>query len=164
MASTAMNKKHFHFGSDFKIFLMSMIFKMQITILKNDLKGLILGTDTDKIYCFLGFGDPPARMHPPCHFYLLFSYCPTNPSYTNMFNQYIYMAVEDRKSANLFVLSDQWNSYNYVKESGSANQPKEMDVEKVVTVSEEGMFIKSTVEKATEITKDDAKPSNMRRT
>ena len=34
-------------------------------------------------------------------------------------------------------------------------QPKEKDVEKVGTASEEGTLIKSTLEKATEISKDD---------
>ena len=41
-----------------------------------------------------------------------------------------------------------------LKESDSAVQPKEKDVEKVRTASEEGTLIKPTVEKATEITKD----------
>ena len=42
-------------------------------------------------------------------------------------------------------------------EAGSAVQSKEKDVEKVVTDSEVGTLIKSTLEKAIEITKDDAK-------
>ena len=96
---------------------------MQI-ILKIDSKGLILGTVTDKLYSFLGFGDPSARVHPPCHLYLLSYYCLTNPSYINMFNHYIYLAVDDRKSANTFVghvLNDEWNPYHYLNESGFAN-------------------------------------------
>ena len=39
----------------------------------------------------------------------------------------MYLAVEDKKSANTFVghvQSDEWTAYNYEKESGSANQPK----------------------------------------
>ena len=87
MASMEMNMKHLRFGSHFGIFLVSMICKMQIIILKNDPKDLILGTDTDKLYSFLLFGDPPTRVHPPCRLYLLSYYFPTNPSYTNMFNR-----------------------------------------------------------------------------
>ena len=131
---------------------------MQIIVLKNNSKELILRTDNDKLYSFLGFGDLPARVHPPCHLYLLYCYCPMNASYTNMFNNYMYLAVEDRKSANLFVghvLSDEWNPYHYVKKS--ANKSKEKDVEKVGKASEEGTLIKSTVDKATKIAKDDAK-------
>ena len=45
------------------------------------------------------------------------------------------------------VLSDQLNPYHYVKESGSANQPNEQDVGKVVSVSKKRTLIKSTVEK-----------------
>ena len=52
MASMEMNKEHFYFH-DFKIFLISIIYKMQIIVLKNDIKGLILRTDTDKLYPFL---------------------------------------------------------------------------------------------------------------
>ena len=72
----------------------------------------------------------------------------------------MYLAVDDTKSVNPFVghvLSDEWNPYHYEKESGSLNQPKEKDLEKSGTVSEEGTLIKSTVEKAAEITKDDVK-------
>ena len=133
---------------------------MQIIVIRNDSKGLILGTVTDKLYSFLEFGDPPARVHPSCHVLLLSYYCPTNPSYTNMFNNHMYLAIEDRKSANPFVghvLSDEQNPYHYVKESGSVVQPKEKDVEMVGTASEEGALIKSSVEKAAEITKDDTK-------
>ena len=46
------------------------------------------------------------------------------------------LAVEDRKSANPFVgheLSDEWNPYHYVKESGSVNEPKK-DVKRMVQV------------------------------
>ena len=81
---------------------MSMIYKMKIIVLKNDSNDLILGIDFDKLYSFLGFGDPVARVHPPCHLYLLSYYCPMNPSYTIMFN-HMYLEVEDRKSANPFV-------------------------------------------------------------
>ena len=69
------------------------------------------------------------------------------------------MVVEDRKSANSFVdhvLSDNLNPYYYEKGSSSAVQPKEKDVEKVGTVSEEGTLIKFNVEKAPNITKYDA--------
>ena len=72
----------------------------------------------------------------------------------------MYLAIEEKKSATLFVdhvLSDEWNPYCYVKESGSAVQPKENDVGKVGAASEEGALIKSTVEKAAEITKDNSK-------
>ena len=71
----------------------------------------------------------------------------------------MYLAVEDRKSANPFighVLSDEWNPYYYVKESGSA-VPKEKDVKKFGTDYKERTLIKFTVEKATEIISDDAK-------
>ena len=37
---------------------MSMIYKMQIIVHKNDSKGLILGADTEKLYSFLVLGDP----------------------------------------------------------------------------------------------------------
>ena len=49
------------------------------------------------------------------------------------------------------MLSDEWNSYYYEKESGSAVQSKEKNVEKVGTCFEWCTFI------ATEITKDDVK-------
>ena len=42
MTSYEMNKKCYHFGGDFEICLMSMIYKMQIIVIKNDSKGLIL--------------------------------------------------------------------------------------------------------------------------
>ena len=71
MTSSEMNKKHFFVGGDFEIFLMSMIYKMKIIVLQSDSKGIILGTDTDKLYSFLGFRDSPARVYPPCHLYLL---------------------------------------------------------------------------------------------
>ena len=133
---------------------------MQIIVLKNDWKCLILGTNTDKLYSFVKLGDSQAIVHPSCNLYLLSYYCPINPSYTNMFNHYMYLAVEDRKSENPYVghvLSDKLNTYHYVKEAGSAKQLKEKDVKKVGTASEEGTLIKSTVEKATEISKDDSK-------
>ena len=47
MVSMEMNKEHFHFGVVFEIFLVSMIYKMQINVPKNYSKGLILGTHTD---------------------------------------------------------------------------------------------------------------------
>ena len=68
----------------------------------------------------------------------------------------MYLAVEDRKSTYPFVghvLSDKWKPY---QESGSVNQPKENDVEKLSTVSKEGTWIKSIVEKASKFTKNDA--------
>ena len=71
----------------------------------------------------------------------------------------MYLAVEDRKSVNLlvgYVMSAEWDPYYYEKESGFVVQPKEKDVKKVGIASEKGTHIKSTVEKATEITKDDA--------
>ena len=71
MASTEMNKEHICFGGDFEIRLMSIIYKMQIIVLKNDLKGLTLGTNTDKLYSFFQFRGPLTRVHPPCHLYLL---------------------------------------------------------------------------------------------
>ena len=55
MTSAEMNKEHFCFGGDFEIFLMSMIYKMQIIFLKNDLKDLVLGINTHELYSFLGF-------------------------------------------------------------------------------------------------------------
>ena len=64
MALTEINKEHFRFGGDFEIFLMGTIYKMQIIVLKNDVKALILGTDTDKLYPFLEFGNPSTRVHP----------------------------------------------------------------------------------------------------
>ena len=50
MASTEMNKENYCFGGDFEIFSLSMIYKMQIIVLKNDSKGLTLRTDTEKLY------------------------------------------------------------------------------------------------------------------
>ena len=97
MTSTDMNKKHFRFGGDFEIFSMNNIHRMQIIVLKNDSKGLILETDTEKLYSILELGDPPRRVHPSCHLYLLSYYGPVNPSYTNMLNHYMYLAVQDRK-------------------------------------------------------------------
>ena len=83
-----------------------------------------------------------------------------NPSYQNTFNYYIFLVVEDRKSANPsvgHVMIAEWDSFYCEKESSSAVQHKEKDVEKVEASSEEGTQIKSTVEKDTEISKDDAK-------
>ena len=77
-----------------------------------------------------------------------------------MFNHYMNLAVEDWKSATVFVghvMTDELNSHHYVNESGSAVQPKEKDVEKVETASKEDTLIKSTVEKPAEITMDDSK-------
>ena len=90
MESTEMNKEYYYFGGDFEVFLMSIIYKVQIIILKNDSKGLILGTDTGNFSSFFGFGDPPARVHPPCPLYLFSYYCATNQSYISMFNHYMY--------------------------------------------------------------------------
>ena len=94
MTFTEMNNEHCCFGGGYGIFLISMINKMQIIVVKNDLKNLIVGTENDKLYSFLGYGDPPARVHPPCHLYLLSYYCLTNPSFTNMFNHIMYVAVK----------------------------------------------------------------------
>ena len=44
MASTQMNKEHYHFGGDSEIFLMNMIYKMQIIVHKQNSKSLILGS------------------------------------------------------------------------------------------------------------------------
>ena len=66
----------------------------------------------------------------------------------------MYLAVKDRKSANLFVahvLSDEWNTYHYIMESGFANEPKEKNKQKVGTVAKKVSVIKSTVDKASEI-------------
>ena len=71
-----------------------------------------------------------------------------NPSYQNYFNHYMYLGVEDRKSANPYVghvMSADWDPYYYEKDSNSAMQPKEMDVENIGAASEEGTFIKFTV-------------------
>ena len=57
-AFTEMNKEHDHFGGACQMFLMSDIYRMQKIGLKNDLKGLILETDSDKLHPFHGFGDP----------------------------------------------------------------------------------------------------------
>ena len=72
----------------------------------------------------------------------------------------MYLSVEDRKRANPYVdhvMSAEWDQYYYEKESSSAVQTKEKDVEKVGTASEEGTHIKSTVDIASKITKDNAK-------
>ena len=104
---------------------------MQILVVQNDWKCLILGTDTENMYPIFELGDPHVRVHPSFHLYLLSYYCPMNPSYTNMLNHYLYLAVKDRKSANPFVghvLSDEWNPNYYEKETSFAVQPKEKDV------------------------------------
>ena len=83
-----------------------------------------------------------------------------NPSYKNQFNHYMYLAVEDRKSANPYVghvMSADWDPYFYEKESSSAVQPKEKDVEQVGAAFEEDTLIKSAVGKETKMTNDDAK-------
>ena len=49
------------------------------------------------------------------------------------------------------MLSDEWNTYHYVKESGSDVQAIEKEVEKIVTVYEEGTLIKSTGDKGAEM-------------
>ena len=72
-----------------------------------------------------------------------------------MFSHYIYFAVEDKNSANPFVrhvVSDEWNQYHYIKESGSPNLPKEKDMEKECKGSTEDTVIKSTLDKAYNIT------------
>ena len=119
MILTEMNKGQCCFGGDFEIFLIRILYKIQIIVLKKDSKCLILGTCTDKLYSSLGLGDPTVRRHPPYHLYVLFYYCPTNPYYTNMFNHYKYLAVEDRKRVNPFVghvRIDKPIPYHYVKE------------------------------------------------
>ena len=159
MTLMEMKKEHFGYGGNSKYFNKHHQ-KMQIIILKNDSKDLILGNNNEKLYSIFEWGDPPTRVHPSCHLYLLSYYCSLNASYTNMFNNYMHLAVEDRKSANPFVgyvLNDEWNPYYYEKESGPAVQPPKKDVEKVRSDSEEGTLIKFTVEKATEITKNDVK-------
>ena len=95
--------------------LVSTIYKIQVIVLKNDFKGLILRTNNDKHYSFLWFGLTPARVLPSCHFYFLLYCCPMNPSHTNMFNLKMHLGVEDRKSLSPFVghvLSDEWNPYH----------------------------------------------------
>ena len=47
MTLTEINKEHKLFGGNFKIFLMSIIYKMQIIVLQDESKGLILGTNTE---------------------------------------------------------------------------------------------------------------------
>ena len=47
MTLTEINKEHKRFGGNFKIFLMSIIYKMQIIVLQDESKGLILGTNTE---------------------------------------------------------------------------------------------------------------------
>ena len=89
MILTEMNKKHELFGGDFEILLMSIIYKMPIIIFQNDSKGLLMVTNTESLYFTYGSGDPPARVHPTCHLYLLSYYCPMNPSYQNEFNHYL---------------------------------------------------------------------------
>ena len=64
----------------------------------------------------------------------------------------MYLAVEDQKSANPYVchvMSADWDPYFYEKESRSAGQPKEKDMQKVGAASEKGTLIKSIVKKAT---------------
>ena len=71
------------------------------------------------------------------------------------------------KSVNPFVghvLRDEWSPYHYAKGTGSANQPKEKDVEIVVKVSKESTLIKSTVDKAIKSPRMMLKPSKIRRT
>ena len=47
---TEMKKKQEIFGGDFGVIFMSIIYKMQIIILKSYAEGLILGTNTEKLY------------------------------------------------------------------------------------------------------------------
>ena len=81
MTATEMNKEHELFGDDFEILLMSIIYEMPIIIFQNDSKGLFMVTNTESLYSTFELGDPPARVHPTSHLYLLFYYCPMNPSY-----------------------------------------------------------------------------------
>ena len=139
-----MNKEHELFGGDFEILLMSIIYKMPIIIFQNDSKGLLMVTNTESLYFTYGSGDPPARVHPTCHLYLLSYYCPMNPSYQNEFNHYMYLAVQERKSANPYighVMSAEWDLYFYEKKLISDVQPKEKDVEKVRAASEEDLLV-----------------------
>ena len=54
-------------------------------------------------------------------------------------------------------MSAEYDPYFSEKESMSAMQPKEKDVEKIGSASEEGTLIKSAVDIASNVTKDDAK-------
>ena len=84
-----------------------------------------------------------------------------------MFNYYMYFAVGDRKIANPFVghvLSKEWNSYYFEKESGSAVQPKEKDAEKVRIVAEEVHSSSPLWKKSLKSPKKMLKPSKMRQT
>ena len=100
MTSTEMNMEHELLRDDFEILLMSIIYKMPTIIFQNDTKGLLMVTNTEGLYCTYEFGDPPARVHPNCHLHLLSYYCPMKSSYQNEINHYMYLAVQDRKSAN----------------------------------------------------------------
>ena len=134
MTMTEMNKEHKLFGGDFEILLMSINYKMPIIIFQNDSKGWLLVTNTESFYSTYELGDPPARVQAICNLYLLSYYCPMNPSFQNEFNHYMYLAVQDRKSANPFVshvMSAEWDQYFYEEESFSVMQPKEMNMEKV---------------------------------
>ena len=63
MVSTKMNMDYIHFGGDEEILLMSIIYKMQIILIQNDSKGLILETDTEKLYSV--FESPILPLIPP---------------------------------------------------------------------------------------------------
>ena len=94
MTLTEMNKKHTLFGSDFRLFLMSIIYKMPIIIFQNDSKGLLMVINSNSLYSVYELRDPPARVHPTCHLYLLSYYCLMHPSNQNEFNHYIWQLKE----------------------------------------------------------------------
>ena len=76
----------------------------------------------------------------------------------------MYFAFEDRKIANPFVghvLSNEWSSQYYVKESSSAVQPKEKDVEKVGKASKKGTPLSPVWKKALKSPRMMPKPSKM---
>ena len=113
-------------------------------------KGQLMLTNTENFYSTYELGDPPATVHPSCHLYFVSHYCPMNPSYQNEFNHYMYLAVDKRKEENQYVghvMSADWYPHFYKKESSSAMQPKEKDVEKVVAASEQYTLILRIVPK-----------------
>ena len=63
----------------------------------------------------------------------------------------MYLEIQEKESVNPHQLSDEWDSYYFVKESGSANQSKENGVETDALDSKEAMLIKSNVYKVTKV-------------
>ena len=122
MALIVMIKEPEFFGGEFEMLFMSIICKMQIIVLINDSKSLIIKTDTENMYPFFELEDHPIKMHPSCHLYLLSYNCPMNPSYTNMLTHYMFLAVKDRKRANPFVgyMLSLSGTYISLKKSNSA--------------------------------------------